>query len=77
MIPGETLATGASPICPDCDVTVSLGVMHSGGGYYVGTKCQCETGGPYTRETGYYKEELEAEMALTRILNGKTEDLRR
>lgn len=61
MIPGETIGTGASDICPDCDVRLRLQVLRSGAGYYVGTQCRC---GPYTRESGYYATAEAAEMAL-------------
>ena len=48
---GETIATGASSKCPDCQVELKLEVLRSGGGYYIGTQCHC---GPYSRESGYY-----------------------
>jgi len=62
MIPGETIATGAEPTCPDCLVTPKLQVCHSAAGYYVGTHCHC---GPYSRESGYYRTEEAAQKALT------------
>jgi len=85
MVPGETIASGASPVCKDCETRVTLMVMKSSAGHYVGTVCKCyassldseETFTPYTRETGYHRTVEEAEMALTRILNGKVEDLRK
>ena len=85
MLPGETIASGASTICKECKTQVTLMVMRSSAGFYVGTVCKCyassldseEAFTPYTRETGYYKAVEEAEMALTRILNGKVEDLRK
>lgn len=58
---GETLATGASPTCPDCGVEVKLQVLRSQAGYYVGTQCHC---GPYSRESGYYRTAEEAERDL-------------
>ncbi len=57
----ETIAGGAAPTCPDCNMTPKLQVCHSGGGYYVGTWCDC---GPYSRESGYYKRREQAEVAL-------------
>lgn len=84
MVPGETIASGASTVCKECKTQVTLMVMKSSAGFYVGTVCKCyassldseEAFTPYTRETGYYRIVEEAEMALTRILNGKVEDLR-
>ena len=58
---GETLASGAPRVCEDCDVHLVLEVHHSGGGYYIGTRCDC---GPYSRESGYYKTEEAAQAAL-------------
>ena len=58
---GETLATGASHVCPDCRTRVTLGVYMSNAGYYVGTWCGC---GPYSRESGYYRTRDEAQAAL-------------
>ena len=62
MIPGETIATGAEPTCPDCLVTPKLQVCHSAAGYYVGTYCHC---GPYSRESDYYRTSEAAQKALT------------
>lgn len=61
VLKGETLATGASPRCPDCGVTVNLKVCRSAAGYYVGTWCDC---GPYSRESGYYRTFEDARAAL-------------
>lgn len=58
---GETLATGAPWICPECGVHVKLQVCHSAAGYYVGSMCNC---GPYSRESGYYRDKKDAEHAL-------------
>jgi hypothetical protein len=52
VLPGETLATGAEPMCSDCGVTPKLQVCRSAAGYYIGTYCSC---GPYSRESDYYK----------------------
>lgn len=61
MIPGETIASGAASTCPDCDTPLVNQVLHSGGGYYIGTHCCC---GPYSRESGYYRTFDEAAAAL-------------
>jgi hypothetical protein len=59
---GETLATGASHVCSECNRQVSkLSVLHSAAGYYIGTTCSC---GPYSRESGYYKKKSEAQFDL-------------
>ena len=60
-LPGETIATGAPKVCPDCGVRLVLEVLRSAAGYYVGTRCHC---GPYSRESGYYPNEEVAEAAL-------------
>ena len=62
-LPGETLATGADPICDECGVKVELKVCHSGAGYYIGAWCDC---GPYCRESIYYPTQAEAQA---RFLN--------
>jgi hypothetical protein len=62
MLPGETIASGADPKCPDCGTVVTLDVYRSNAGYYVGTYCKC---GPYSRESGYYATRQEAESALS------------
>ena len=61
MIPGETIASGAASTCPDCGVKLELQVLCSAAGYYIGTECCC---GPYSRESGYYKKEEDAETLL-------------
>ena len=61
MLPGETILSGATPVCPDCKSALTLQVLSSGAGYYVGTQC---CGGPYTRETGYFRSPKEAKEAL-------------
>jgi hypothetical protein len=63
MLPGETIATGAPTVCPDCEVWVlPLVVLHSGGGYYIGTRCGCTAS--YSRESEYYPTRPLAEAAL-------------
>lgn len=59
-MPGETIATGASPYC--CGVMMKNAVQLSGAGYYIGT--WCEHCGPYSRESGYYSSREEAQEAL-------------
>lgn len=59
-MPGETIASGAPATCPECGVTPDMKVYLTCG-YYVGTWCDC---GPYSRESGYYRTEEEAEAAL-------------
>jgi hypothetical protein len=60
MIPGETIRSGASPLC--CGKKLEMTVLRSNAGYYVGTRCpQC---GPYSRESHYYHLKAEAEVAL-------------
>jgi hypothetical protein len=60
MLPGETIASGASPIC--CGNTpLELKVLRSNA-FYIGTFCdRC---GPYSRESGYFATREEAEAAL-------------
>lgn len=60
-MPGETIATGASSRCYECKTYPELGVYHSAAGYYIGTRCKC---GPYSRESGYYADRVEAEEDL-------------
>lgn len=61
MIPGETIATGASSRCSECNTEVVLHVCKSAAGYYVGTTCEC---GPYSRESIYYDRWDVAKRAL-------------
>jgi len=61
VLPRETIKLGASPQCPDCKIHVDLAICHSPAGFYIGTYCNC---GPYSRESGYYKTESEAQKAL-------------
>ena len=60
-LPGETIATGAPRTCPECGSTPTLRVLKSAAGYYIGTMCHC---GPYSRESGYYKNYLDAKADL-------------
>ena len=61
VLPKETIASGAPDVCVDCKVKLKLEIMMSGGGYYIGTQCEC---GPYSRESEYYKTREQAKMAL-------------
>lgn len=62
MMPGETILSGASEVCPDCGTFVlPFKVLRSGAGFYIGTMCQ---DGPYSRESGYFGTEEEAATAL-------------
>lgn len=61
MLPGETIATGAPPICQDCHTHLTMEVLRTCA-YYIGTQCSC---GPYSRESDYYPTFEAAEAALT------------
>ena len=61
VLPGETVATGASSTCRDCGTVMNPRVCHSAAGYYVGYECPC---GPYSRESDYFKTRELAEKAL-------------
>lgn len=63
MHPGETIATGAPTVCPNCRASVlPLVVLCSAAGHYIGTRCNC--GPSYSRESGYYPSQAAAETAL-------------
>ena len=66
MFPGETISTGAKPTCPDCKARPDLEVHQSPGNrmFYLGTYCSC---GPYSRESEYFKDRLEAEKVLAQL----------
>lgn len=59
---GETISTGASDTCPDCNQKLELKVCCSAAGYYIGTEC---CGIPNSRESGYFRTESAAETALS------------
>ena len=61
MLPGETIASGAPSTCAHCFKEVENEVLRSAAGYYIGTICAC---GPYSRESGYYRTEEDAQRAL-------------
>jgi hypothetical protein len=72
MLTGETLSSGAAGSC--CGVKLTLRVLRSNGGYYVGTECpNC---GPYSRETGYFRSLALAQAALDRLNRGDVADIR-
>ena len=74
MIPGETIHTGAPRECDECgQLSPLFKVMRSGAGYYIGTECGC---GPYSRESGYFPDIVEATRALNAFLDGETWMLR-
>jgi hypothetical protein len=62
MLPGETIASGAPDTCPDCETKLTLQVLRSAAGFYIGTQCEC---GPYSRESGYFTSHDSAETALS------------
>jgi len=61
VMQGETLATGAPDFCKRCQTFVSMSVMQSGAGWYIGSFCDC---GPYSRESGYFSKKEEADKAF-------------
>ena len=62
MIPGETILSGAAPVCPSCNTKAEWGVYRSAAGWYIGTYCAC---GPYTRESlSYFRTKEEAEQVF-------------
>jgi len=61
MLPGETILSGASDTCPDCNEKLPFKVLSSGGGWYIGTFCHC---GPYSRESEYFATREQAEQIL-------------
>lgn len=61
MLPGETIASGALVVCPECAIHVVTQVLRSPAGFYIGTRCDC---GPYTRESGYFRTHSSAAHAL-------------
>lgn len=67
-LPGEIIALGAPDTCRSCGLKLTLRVLRSGGGYYIGTMCHC---GPYSRESGYYGTREEAQDDLDSGLFGR------
>lgn len=68
-LPGEVTNVQNGMYCPDCKkdkpkerVYMPLKVLHSPAGYYIGMSCpNC---GPYSRESGYYKDRDVAQAAM-------------
>lgn len=71
MLPGETISSGAVPEC--CGQKLTLQVLRSAAGYYVGTRC--DVCGPYSRETGYMKDRKTADACLVALLQQAKEDI--
>ena len=61
MFPGETILTGANGGHFGKNGVSQLQVMRSAAGYYLGTT---KDGMPYSRESGYFTAEEQAEHAL-------------
>ena len=61
MLPGECIQKEETTCC-DCKATLKLDVFRSAAGWYIGFFCfNC---GPYSRESGYYKSQREAQWDL-------------
>ena len=67
MLPGETVASGAPLVCPDCENRVpGPRILRSGAGWFVGFGgCLC--GPVYSRESRYFST---ADAARTALLEG-------
>jgi hypothetical protein len=61
-LPGECV-NDTQTTCHECGTELVIGVQKSAAGYYVGFFCDCC--GPYSRESGYYRNYEEAEAALS------------
>lgn len=76
MFPGETIGRGAPNTCPTCKAEVTLKVLRSNAGFFIGTECNC---GVYSRESVYFetREETEELLAdwLSDLEDGATFDL--
>ena len=60
-LPGECV-NDVQTICMECGTTLDLQVLSSAAGYYIGFMCpEC---GPYSRESGYFRDREQAETAL-------------
>jgi hypothetical protein len=60
-LPGECV-NDTKTNCLDCGAELTIDVQKSGAGYYIGFFCN--SCGPYSRESGYYRSYEEAEKAL-------------
>jgi hypothetical protein len=67
MIPGETILSGAPDVCSECGKKLKFQVCHSAAGYFIGTECNC---GPYSRESEYLSDDIEASEFLIRWQRG-------
>lgn len=61
MLNGECIEAEETE-CTGCGTPLKLEVCQSRAGYYIGF--QCPNCGPYSRESGYYKNQDAAEMSL-------------
>ena len=60
-LPGECVNDNQT-FCIDCGTALSIEVLRSAAGYYIGFCCpKC---GPYSRESGYYPNKEAAEKAM-------------
>ena len=67
-LPGECV-NDTQTICIECGAELNIQVLSSAAGYYIGFFCpQC---GPYSRESGYYRNCEKADLALRRGLFGR------
>ena len=67
-LPGECV-NDTQTVCVECGALLEIQVCKSMAGYYVGFFCpHC---GPYSRESGYYRNREEADLALSRGLFGR------
>jgi predicted RNA-binding Zn-ribbon protein involved in translation (DUF1610 family) len=67
-LPGECV-NDTQTICTECGSELNIQVLSSAAGYYIGFLCpQC---GPYSRESGYYSNYEDAEMALNGSFFGR------
>jgi hypothetical protein len=66
--PGETIFGTDVTHCDKCGCKLPMKVLSTSAGYYIGTQCDC---GPYSRESGYFATQINAELALVRWGEGK------
>ena len=67
-LPGECV-NDTQTVCVECGARLEIQVCKSMAGYYVGF--WCDRCGPYSRESGYYRNREEAELALSKGLFGR------
>jgi hypothetical protein len=68
--PGELRGFQRSLTCSCCRTEIPLRVCESNAGFYLGYFC--DNCGPYSRETGYYNTEAEAQTDLDQFLDTGT-----